>query len=141
MAAALIIETFFAWAWWHPYCNKQDDGPGAEAFGIPLPYGEPSLISSLEVQFLPHVYVLNIALLGLLVSPLFWLAFRQWQSKIVTVIGTVILGLLMIANAYWALQVYRPTTELMASWEVEGSYWDYRPTFLMEVGDNRCDRQ
>ena len=52
MVTALFVDMFVSRSvpWWHPYCDNQTDGPGAYAYGLPLPYREWTTVSSLEYK-------------------------------------------------------------------------------------------
>jgi hypothetical protein len=33
-----FIFVEFVLAWWHPYCDRMDDGPGYFGYGLPFPF-------------------------------------------------------------------------------------------------------
>src|SRR3712207_4426394 len=65
----LWVEGLVTIEWSYPYCLSQADGPAYAAQGMPLPYWMWNGVASLEHDFMPHVYVLNVTALCLLVFP------------------------------------------------------------------------
>jgi hypothetical protein len=59
VSLGFIVVEFVPFAWWHPYCDRMDDGPGYFAYGLPFPFRAFSGVSSLEYNFLPFVYLLD----------------------------------------------------------------------------------
>ena len=62
---SIFINSMVTVEWSHPYCNDQHSGPAHAAFGFPLPYTQWGGVSSMEYLFMPHIYVLNLTLIGL----------------------------------------------------------------------------
>ena len=46
---ALLASALLAIKWWHPYCDVRDDGPGHYAWGLPLPYAQPTGVSTTQL--------------------------------------------------------------------------------------------
>lgn len=73
----LWLEFTFTMEWSSPYCTSQADGAGYAAFGMPLPYMQFGGASSLEYQFMPHVYLVNLIVLCVLAFPVIRWMFRR----------------------------------------------------------------
>lgn len=134
LACALAIVAAFQVAWWHPYCDTQADGPGYYGRGFPLPFVAPSGAASLTYIFMPHVLLLNLALLS---GALFLVVRRLGRGLQVAVV--VVFGLAAIAFAAPQILVgdYRPVLTLGGGYD---SGLSYRPAWLMErSGHQACD--
>ena len=68
----LCVETLVTVEWSFPYCSNQADGPVYAATGMPLAYQIQSGASSLAYDFMPHVYLLNLAILCVLMFPIIY---------------------------------------------------------------------
>lgn len=69
---AATIEMAITVEWTSPACSRAYqawNGPMSPAFGMPLPYLRPSLVTSLEYLVMPHVYILNILILAMMTFP------------------------------------------------------------------------
>jgi len=64
----LTGELLFTIEWSFPKCSAPWDGPSPAVFGAPIPY-ERWGGSSSEYVFIPRVYLLNVALLMVVVFP------------------------------------------------------------------------
>lgn len=64
----MAVERFLTVEWTFPYCNDPQDGPASAVFGAPIPYERFSGFS-LEYDFVPHFYVLNIIVLAGIALP------------------------------------------------------------------------
>lgn len=128
------LESAVTVEWTYPYCLDLSDGPAYAAQGFPLPYWMWNGVVSLEHDFVPLVYVLNLGILFVLLFPVVHLVWNRvssslpkWLQSMIAAIGAsvfavnVLLTLLMISTGY-----FRPTTTL----GLEGyySYTDFRPT-------------
>ena len=96
----LWIENMVTVEWTYPYCLDRSDGPAYAAYGMPLAYVMWNGVVSLEHDFVPHVYILNIAVLCLISIPAMrWILNRviSLDSKLLrSVLGGV--GCLLIAS-------------------------------------------
>lgn len=93
---ALTVELLCTIEWSFPNCSDPWNGPSPAIFGAPIPY-ERWGGSSLEYVFMPHVYLLNVALLMVVVFP-FARGFskvlaRRWPQ--LTYRGLIASGLLL----------------------------------------------
>ena len=77
----MCLQSFYTVEWSFAYCSSQADGPASAVFGMPLPYIEWSGVSSMEYEFMPQVYVLNILLLLALAWPITSLLLRRLAEK------------------------------------------------------------
>lgn len=135
LTAGLVVwlEGLITVEWTYPYCLDRSDGPAYAAQGMPLPYWMWNGVSSLEHDFVPHIYVLNIVLLSLLFFPLAWWIwhhlFRQRPAWISTVLGSAGALLLVSHIALTMFMVlmgwFQPTTSL--SPYGSDSYSEFRP--------------
>jgi hypothetical protein len=66
----ICLESLYTIEWSYPYCLSPVDGPASAVFSVPFPYVRWTGVSSLEYEFMPLVYVLNIPALSALVWPL-----------------------------------------------------------------------
>ncbi|MDQ1590723.1 MAG: hypothetical protein QOG71_1350 [Pyrinomonadaceae bacterium] len=138
----LWVEELFTIEWSYPYCLSQSDGPAYAAQGMPLPYWMWNGVASLEHDFMPLAYILNVLILSLLTFPAIrWVLHRvvsyrlKWLRRVIGAAGCLLLlshvaltGLL-ISTGY-----YRPETSL----GLEGyyRYTDFRPVRFGLVHSN-----
>ncbi|WP_150131428.1 hypothetical protein [Caulobacter mirabilis] len=126
--------------WWRPACGG-GDGRAGEAIGFPLPYARPTLVSSGEYFFMPHMLLLNGILLALLLFPVFRLVARRLGPRTRSAATIVALLAATPVAALWALlfSVFVPVVS------IEDSLFDadvlgYRPAFIAEaLGLPSCD--
>ena len=127
------IEGIITIEWTYPYCLDRSDGPAYAAHGMPLPYLMWPGSVSLEHDFMPHVYILNILLLCLLMFPVVRLVWNRiflhksaWLRRSIGALGVV---LLISKAAFIALMLsigyLRPETSLGI--EPYHRYSDFRP--------------
>jgi hypothetical protein len=140
---ALLSITVPGIEWWHPYCDAQSDGPGYYAWGMPLPYAEPTGVSSGEFTYMPHVLALDLAIVGLIAFVLLRLFFRRdtpgsgRRAAIGSTIGLV--SFLLLAAFHWMLLASLGMPERTSSLSSD-RYWSYRPAALaLRAGHNACD--
>jgi hypothetical protein len=132
LGIVMCLQSFYTIEWSFPYCSSQADGPASAAFGMPLPYIQWSGVSSLEYDFLPLVYILNVLLLLMLAWPITSLLLRKLpekRSSIRTGLGLVGIALAFLVTAGVVLLVsigaWRPTSSLTRKGYY--SYSDFRP--------------
>ena len=135
LTAGLVvwIESLVTIEWTYPYCLDRSDGPAYAAQGMPFPYWMWNGVVSLEHDFVPHIYILNILILGLLFFPVVrWIGDRaifrdaKWLRTGIGAAGAILL-LVHVALTLFLVSVgfYRPTTSLSL-----GDYYrytDFRP--------------
>ena len=147
LTAGLVVwlEGLITVEWTYPYCLDRSDGPAYAAQGMPLPYWMWNGVSSLEHDFMPHIYVLNIVLLSLLFFPIVrWIWIRifrdrsTWIQAVFGAMGALLLfadlalTLLMVSSGY-----FRPTTSL--SLDGYYSYNEFRPVRIGLYRSNAPD--
>ncbi|MEX1132442.1 MAG: hypothetical protein WEC15_04385 [Flavobacteriales bacterium] len=138
------LEFSFTMEWSSPYCTSQEDGPGYAAFGMPLPYMQFGGASSLEYEFMPHAYFMNLVVLCALAFPVVRWMFRRSALAVSTrprlvigVVGSVLIaaraGLLALSISIGWLQ---PTASIGDHYE---PYTDFRPVgFCPHDGHYEC---
>src|SRR5688572_28118205 len=86
VVAALVLATWLdllvTIEWSYPYCMQPADGPAYPAVGFPLPYAAASHVSSLEFLLMPHVFALNLLLIGAALYPLVRFLHRAIVGKL-----------------------------------------------------------
>jgi hypothetical protein len=126
------LESLCTIEWSFPYCSSQEDGPAAAIFGMPFPYIRWAGASSLEYDFMPLVFALNVLALLALAWPLTGLLLRffaETRRGIRTALGTIglVLALVVLAGVAFLIGVgaWQPT----ASMRLYGqdTYFDLRP--------------
>jgi len=90
LGVASTVELLFTIEWSLPNCSEPGDGASAAIFGMPIPY-ERWAGSSLEYDFIPYVYLLNVILLFGATLPLaralVVLAARRWPRPVLRGVG------------------------------------------------------
>jgi hypothetical protein len=139
LALAMAVVVLADLRWWHPYCDSPDDGPGFWATGFPLPYAEPTGVSSLDFTLLVPILLLDVALGAL---PFFFLLRPAWRAS--SAIVRMLIGAAILAAAGFALLVLNlgavPRFATSFS-EAYDSLTAYRPAFAVDFTRHRpCDR-
>jgi hypothetical protein len=138
---AIIVVDVCPLRWWHPYCNSQADGPAYAAYGFPLPYMELTGISSVEYLFMPHIYILNVAVMALVSYSVGRRLSYEIANRTVVgtysllICGTLVLGILIAFEVWIMPKVYIPTQSI-ANTNYD-SYLSYRPWPLARLMGNR----
>jgi hypothetical protein len=148
ISAALCIEWQFEIAWWHPYCDAPSDGPAYNAYGLPLPFRQFSGISSMKFNAMPHVYLLDIALLAAASYPIFlfllcglsrrWPAARTWAMWS----GLMVFLVLAASQAVVAKLTWWPVRTIASDrlGYADDTYVAYRPAMLATgQGKRSCE--
>lgn len=128
----LVAEAAVTIEWSTPYCNDPDDGPAYAIFGAPLPYERFSGVSSLHYDLMPHLYLLDIALLCAIVYPLVRAVTRRapdharrFVSISMAVVGFLLCSGVTVSNVFrLRTEEWSPVESVARSYE---SYWDARP--------------
>ncbi len=97
VAAAEMLITV---EWSFPYCNDPQDGPASAVYGMPFPYERWSGASSLQYDFVPHLYILNLAVLCAATWPLFRRLSRRWPDLSDRRMAAVGLGLFILVGGW-----------------------------------------
>ncbi len=129
------LEFILTMEWSSPYCMSQEDGPGYAAFGMPLPYMQFGGASSLQYEFMPHIYLLNLIVLSAIAFPTISWTFDRLSLTVSTrwrtvagVVGLVLLAarisLLMLSIS---IKMLIPTLSIGDHYE---PYVDFRPVGL-----------
>lgn len=139
LAAAIVVEASLNVEWWHPYCDHQEDGPAAMAFGFPLPYIAPSTISSMEWLLRPELYAVNIMVLGALAYPLASVLIRKFSRHRRQVPVAALSALALVIGLLGFMQVGQSH---LTSSLAYGSDLEWRPAVLaLRNGHKACDRR
>ena len=116
LGIVMCLVSLFTIEWSFPYCSSQADGPASAVFGMPLPYIQWTGVSSIEYEFMPPMYAMNILVLWALAWPLTRLLLQllpKKRSSIRTGLGLTGLTLALIVTAGVTLLVgigeWRPT--------------------------------
>ena len=140
----MVAEIFFTVEWSTPACNDPQDGPVRAVFGAPLPYERFSGASSLQFNFMPHVYVLNI----LLLSGVAWVCIHAVARRVVpsaprlvpstmAVLGCLFSGAALALHVTTVVKQYWiPVTSV--SNPPDESYFDMRPVGLTSLRHYDC---
>jgi hypothetical protein len=139
------LESLITIEWSYPYCLSQEDGPAYAAYGMPLPYWMWNGVTSLEHDFMPLAYILNVIVFCLLIFPAArWILNRvtsprlNWLRSIITAVRCLLL-LCHIALTGFLVSTgfYRPTISL----GLEGycRYADFRPVRIGFIKSNAAD--
>jgi hypothetical protein len=141
----LWLEAVVTIEWSYPYCLSQEDGPAYAARGMPLPYWMWNGVASLEHDFMPHVYILNVIVLCLLMFPsVRWILNRfisprlKWLRVVIGAVGCLLLlshvalTVLGISTGY-----YRP--EISLGLEGYYRYADFRPVRFGFIKSSAAD--
>ncbi len=136
------LEFTFTMEWSSPYCASQEDGPGYAAFGMPLPYMQFGGASSLEFEFMPHIYLFNLIVLCAIVFPVIRWALdrssltsstRRWFAVAGLVLLVARASLLTLAISIGMLN---PSVSIGTLHE---PYIDFRPVgFCLHDGHYDC---
>lgn len=141
----LWLESLVTVEWSYPYCLSRENGPAYAAYGMPLPYWMWNGAASLEHDFVPLAYVLNVIVLCFLMFP----AVRRILNRVLSprfdwlqsVIGAVGCLLLLSHTALTVFLVstgfYRPAMSL--SLEGYYRYADFRPVRFGFIKSNAAD--
>ena len=70
LGIVMCLQSVLTIEWSFPYCSSLADGPASAVFGMPLPYIQYSGVSSLEYDFMPLMYVLDLLLLLAITWPI-----------------------------------------------------------------------
>ncbi len=141
LGLAGFTELLITVEWSFPYCNDQQDGPASAVYGFPFPYLQWGGVSSLEFEFVPQLYALNLALQTALVFFLVrTVARRMWPTKerlpmaavgLLFCAGFLLIKLLLISSG-----VRHPRASLTdGTWD---SYTELRPVGLAASLEYYC---
>jgi hypothetical protein len=144
VSLSFILVAFVPFAWWHPYCDRMDDGPGYFGYGLPFPFRAFSGVSSLEYNFLPFVYLLDLVLMTALFLPRTIFVARKVEamSRIgaysLATVGTLLVVILVWINALAISSHWVIPSQTLDS--VGDKYFSYRPWIVMRaLGRHACD--
>jgi hypothetical protein len=137
-ALAVILDTAFTVEWSTPLCTRdyqQWSGRIAGAYGFPLPYGRPSIGTSLEQHVMVHVYAFNMAVLSAALFPLARAAAGARPPRVVATIANATVamaGLVLVGRIYL---LWQPVTVLTYAGE---RYREMRPIGLVALPPIEC---
>jgi hypothetical protein len=141
-AIAVGLESIITVEWTYPYCLGPTDGSAYAAQGWPLPYWMWNGVASLEHDFLPHVYLLNVLLISLLLFPAIrWVWNRAFsglpgwmRSSIAIAAALLLLSQLGLTILMVNIGALRPSTNFLLA--NDNRYSDLRP---VRVGLHRSN--
>jgi hypothetical protein len=140
LTAGLVvwIEGLATIEWTYPYCLDRSDGPAYAALGMPLPYWMWNGVVSLEHDFMPHVYILNLVIIGLVIFPVVrWLMSNRpgWLRNLLGAVGCVmVLAHVALTVILISVGFYRPVMSLALDGYYR--YSDFRPVRVSWLGSN-----
>jgi uncharacterized membrane protein (GlpM family) len=136
LGIVMCLEQLCTIEWSFPYCSSQEDGPAAAVFGLPFPYIQWGSVSSLEYDFMPLAYALNVLVLLALLGPLTGVLLRllgRGRSRVPAALGAVGLALALVVLAAVAdligIGAWRPTTFI--GLYGQDTYFNLRPVRFM----------
>lgn len=141
----LWLEGLVTIEWSYPYCLSQTDGPAYAAYGMPLPYWMWNGVVSLEHDFMPHAYILNVIVLCLLTFPAIrWILHRvisprlKWLRIVIGVVGCLLLlSHVALMGFLISTGYYRPERSLGLGGYY--SYAEFRPIRFGFIKSNAAD--
>lgn len=141
----LWLEGLVTIEWSYPYCLSQTDGPAYAAYGMPLPYWMWNGVASLEHDFMPHAYILNMIVLCLLMFPAIrWILNRvispqlKWLRIVIGVVGCLLLlSHVALMGFLISTGYYRP--EISLGLRGYYSYAEFRPVRFGFIKSNAAD--
>ena len=141
----LWLEGMVTIEWSYPYCLSQSDGPAYAAYGMPLPYWMWNGVVSLEHDFMPHAYILNVIVLCLLTFPAIrWILNRvisprlKWLRIVIGVVGCfLLLSHVALMGFLISTGYYRP--EISLGLRGYYSYAEFRPIRFGFIKSNAAD--
>ena len=141
MGAAWWIEKLITLEWSYPYCSVLDDGEAAAVFGFPLPYEQVFIAGSASANFIPWLYLVNLAVIAggvlLLLRPLSSrLAAsmpRLWNLTISAAAALLLVTAVAFEAFVLSIDVWSPTS----SFSENLRYSDLRPVSVHVLGRPR----
>lgn len=139
IVVAIATNLVFEFRWWHPVCspNAEGAGPYGYAIGLPLPFAQPTGVTSNAYFYMPPVYALDVILIAGAV--LLLVRFAPTLSNIagcparrLAVVGGVVVLALAIAAQWFVFSMdWTPVSSIATRPE---SLLDYRPAFMIDHG-------
>lgn len=138
VAAAEMLITV---EWSFPYCNDPRDGPASAVYGAPLPYERWSGASSLQYDFVPHLYILNLGILCAATWPLFRRLSHRWSAVNDRRIGMLGLSLCLLVGGWHIFYLSSNLGSPVASLEHApyDSYRELRPVGVALIMERHYD--
>ena len=141
----LWLEGLVTIEWSYPYCLSQTDGPAYAAHGMPFPYWMWNGVVSLEHDFMPIAYILNVIVLSLLMFPAVrWVLNRfispglNWLRSLIGIVGCfLLLSHIALMSFLVSTGYYRP--EISLGLEGYYRYSDFRPVRIGFIRSNAAD--
>jgi len=134
-----LLEVVLTIEWSSPSCIRGSaDGPVAAAFGMPFPYVRWCTGLSWVYDMMPHVYVLNLAILVLLALPVARaIVMRTRRPRVAVAVG-VALGALGVAARIFLLLGLEKWWVAASITQSGDQYWQYRPVGLASYRHYNC---
>ncbi len=144
-AVALWLPLLWQPKWWHPDCALRGDGPIAWLEGFPLPFAEPSTVTSLEWFIAPVPLAINLFLIGAAVLPLALMPLRRldrWSPFAAKALSAAGFAAAALVIALWmlfiAMGAFRPTAGF-SDYSGRLRPWNTMPAVLAEaLGKQAC---
>lgn len=138
------LEAVFTFEWSFPYCSSLEDGAASAVFGMPFPYVRWSQVSSMEYEYAPFVWLLNLTILFGLAFPFVFWAVKKFasDSQKRRAAGGILGLILAVVAAVWTillLQVGLYKYPVAVISDPDGNYKDFRPVkFTFKSLDYDC---
>jgi hypothetical protein len=144
LSIAVASGWFVSIEWTHPLCQNQSDGPVNAAYGFPFPFVQWPGVTSLEYDFMPHIYALNMTILVLALYPLVRIVTNQIAritiAHRVNMIAGWSIGIVVLCFEVLHISVFfRPVLSIGSIYDDRpypatthglSYYWSYRPVSI-----------
>ncbi|MEZ4449331.1 MAG: hypothetical protein R3B09_07625 [Nannocystaceae bacterium] len=141
LGAVLLLDLLVTIEWSFPRCSAPVDGPLPAVFGAPLPYERWCGALSLVYEFMPHVYVLDVAIFFAAIYPLVRWALRRAPPRFSAALGGVGVALVLFVGLIRAVDVasgeWDPVVSIDAP-SYDDHYGDYRPIDITTRRHTTC---
>jgi hypothetical protein len=141
IGGAWWIEKLITLEWSYPYCSVLDNGEAAAVFGFPFPYEQVFIAGSASSNFIPWLYLVNLAVIAsavlLLLRPvssrLCVSMPRLWKLTIGAVAALLIVTAVAFETFVLSIGIWSPTSSFSDSLQ----YKDLRPVSVHVLGRPR----
>lgn len=136
----LIWLINYTFQWTYPYCNSGGDGPARAAYGFPLPFLQDQFVPSFSADIMPHVLLLNVAVLAALAYPIMgwavkWLSSAGWIVGVLIAVPGLLISIAMALAPFAIAFAFQGTDAVISISGYGGRYWDYRPVGIVFESD------
>jgi hypothetical protein len=115
--------------------NAEGTGPSGYAIGFPLPYAQPTGVTSMAYFFMPHIYALDVVLISGAISllvintPILNCILDSQPGRKLAISGTIALALAIISQSFVFSMDWFPVLSISTKHE---SLLDYRPALMID---------